>query len=272
MPSLRLTLAYDGTSFAGSQVQPNRRTVQGELERTISRLVAEPISTSFAGRTDRGVHATGQVVALRLPMWTAPANTLQRALNARLPTDVAVLDIAQCDEAFNPRFDAVWREYRYWIGPGVVNPFLRRYAWALRRDVDAAAIAEAADCLVGTHNFATFAGGGEGVPWSERAERPRGTTRTILHCDCRRVDVAFGPGGSSRSSLLEIRVAADGFLPRMVRNIVAVLVEIGQGRRDPDWVRELLVARDRRFGAGVAPAHGLTLSKVGFGNDEPDVS
>jgi tRNA pseudouridine38-40 synthase len=271
MPSFRLTLAYDGTCFAGSQAQPGQRTVQGELDRALAELAEGSVTTSFAGRTDRGVHATGQVAAARIATWHAPASALQRALNARLPADVAVLDVTECDDAFNPRFAAAWREYHYRIGPQLLCPFLRRYAWALRGDIEVARVAIAAARFVGTHDFATFAGRGEGVPWSERARRRQGTTRTLLRCDWRWVDGASAPGTASDSRLLEIRVAADGFLPRMVRNIVAALVEVGQGRRDPAWIDELLGARDRRCGAGLAPAHGLTLSRVGFGDDEPDV-
>src|SRR5215218_11197016 len=136
MPSFRLTLAYDGTDFAGSQVQPNRRTVQGELEDTLGVIAGTPIRTIFAGRTDRGVHAIGQVAAVTLPVWSASPRDIQRALNTRLPVDVAAIDAALCAESFNPRFDAEWREYRYWIASGVVSPFLNRYSWIRRTQLD----------------------------------------------------------------------------------------------------------------------------------------
>ena len=271
MPSFRLTLVYDGTDFAGSQVQPKQRTVQGELERVLCGMVATPVRAVFAGRTDRGVHAVGQVVGVQLPAWSATALDLQCALNARLPVDVGTTDAAVCAESFNPRFDAIWREYRYWIAlGGVVSPFLRRYAWARRTVLDAGAVRAGAQRLVGTHDFASFAGGGEGVPWSERASRPRGTTRTVLRCDCREIRPRFAPGGDESASVLEIRVAADGFLPHMVRTFVGALVQVGQGRRDPEWISELLAEQDRRLGPVVAPAQGLTLSRVGFAGDVLD--
>jgi tRNA pseudouridine38-40 synthase len=267
MPHFRLTLAYDGTDFAGSQIQPNQRTVQGVLENGVGEIAAIPIRAIFAGRTDRGVHALGQVVAVGLPAWSDTALDLLRALNRRLPGDLSATGAALCGESFNPRFDAEWREYRYWIAPGVVSPFLSRYAWNRRSEVDADAVRASAAQLVGTHDFASFAGGGEGVPWSQRAARPKGTARTILRCDCREIRTRIGPGSDQTARVLEVRVAADGFLPHMVRNIVGALLDIGQGRRDPDWITGLLAARDRRFGAVMAPAHGLTLTRVGFSGD-----
>ncbi|MCA9878054.1 MAG: tRNA pseudouridine(38-40) synthase TruA [Thermomicrobiales bacterium] len=267
MPSYRLTLSYDGTAFAGSQIQPGQRTVQGELAAALRRLGGASAATTFAGRTDRGVHAFGQIVAVDFPEWRSTAGELERALAARLPADIAARGVAECSPAFHPRFDAVWREYRYWIAPGVVSPFLGRYAWLLRDGGDPARMNEAAGLLLGTHDFASFAGGGEGVPWSERAARPRGTTRTLLRCAVREMTLAPGPGRDVGGSALELCVTADGFLPRMVRNIADALVEVGQGRREPDWVGEILAVRDRRQGADVAPAHGLTLWRVGYPGD-----
>lgn len=267
MPRFRLTLAYDGTDFAGSQVQPNQRTVQGELERVLGGMAASPIRSEFAGRTDRGVHATGQVAAATLPSWDATASELRSALNANLPADFGTIDATLCGESFNPRFDAIWREYRYWIAFAEANPFLGRFAWMRRTELDAEAMRAGAARLAGAHDFASFAGGGEGVPWSERASKPRGTARTVLRCDCREIRVGFGPASGESARVLEVRVAADGFLPQMVRNIVGALLQIGQGRRYPEWISELLVEQDRRLGPIVAPSRGLTLSRVGFAGD-----
>jgi tRNA pseudouridine38-40 synthase len=270
MPSFRCTLAYDGTQLCGSQAQPRQRTVQGELERALGSFVPGAVSSVFAGRTDRGVHAAGQVAAVRLAAWRATAGDLERALNARLPDDIAATGVAFCDDGFNPRYDAIWREYRYCIAPGAVSPFLERYAWTPRVAVDAAAVNASAQRLIGSRDFASFASGGEGVPWSERAERPRGTTRTILRCACRNATVNAGPWADLHAEVLEIRVAANGFLPRMVRNIVGALVEIGQGRQRTTWIDEILAARDRRLGPVAAPPHGLTLWRVGFDGDTLD--
>jgi tRNA pseudouridine38-40 synthase len=267
MPSYRLTLSYDGTAFAGSQIQPGQRTVQGDLEAALQRLGGVSATTTFAGRTDRGVHAFGQVVAVNFPEWRATAGDLERALAARLPGDIAARQVVDSGHAFNPRFDAVWREYRYWIVPGVASPFLGRYAWLLRDGGDAVRMNEAARLLLGTHDFASFAGGGEGVPWSERSARRRGTTRTLLRCAVRILELTPGPGRDVGAAALEFRIVADGFLPRMVRNITGALVEVGQGRQESAWIGEILAAKDRRQGSVVAPAHGLTLWRVGFPGD-----
>jgi tRNA pseudouridine38-40 synthase len=270
MPRFRLTLAYDGTNFVGSQIQPNQRTVQGELEGILGGIARTPIRTIFAGRTDRGVHAVGQVAAVTLPTWDATPLELQQALNARLPDDIGATEVALCAESFNPRYDALWRDYRYWIASAVVSPFLGRYAWIRRTQLDAKAVEAGARQLVGTHDFASFAGGGEGVPWSRRAATPRGTTRTILRCECQEIRLRVGPGSDERATVLEIRVVADGFLPHMVRNVVGVLRQVGQGQRAPESISELLAGKDRRLGPAAAPPHGLTLLRVGFAGDVLD--
>jgi tRNA pseudouridine38-40 synthase len=270
MPRFRLTQAYDGTNFVGSQIQPNQRTVQGELEGILGVIARTPIRTIFAGRTDRGVHAVGQVAAVTLPTWNATPLDLQQALNARLPDDIGATEAALCAESFNPRYDALWRDYRYWIASAVVSPFLGRYAWIRRTQLDAKAVDAGARQFVGTHDFASFAGGGEGVPWSRRAATPRGTTRTILRCECQEIRLRVGPGSNERATVLEIRVVADGFLPHMVRNVVGVLRQVGQGQRAPESISELLAGKDRRLGPVAAPPHGLTLLRVGFAGDVLD--
>ena len=270
MHSFRLTLAYDGTDFSGSQIQPDRRTVQGELEAGLGKVFSAPVRATLAGRTDRGVHAIGQVATAGSLAWTASARELQCALNASLPDDVVATDVVACPESFHPRFDALWREYRYWIAPGLPSPFLGRYAWTPRADIETSAVQAGAKLLVGTHDFASFASGGEGVPWSWRATRPRGTIRTMFVCDCRELATSFAWNEARPTKLLEVRLVADAFLPRMVRNIVGALVEVGQGRRDPGWIAELLGARDRRLGSVVAPPRGLTLWRVGFDDDVID--
>ena len=263
MPRFRVTLAYDGTDFAGSQAQPNQRTVQGELERALAQIVGVRTRALFAGRTDRGVHATGQVAAFDMHAWRWGPADLQRSLNASLPSDLRVLAASEADAAFHPRFDAAWREYRYWVAPGALSPFLGRYAWTPRGDVAVDRMLGGATHLEGTHDFASFAGGGEGVPWSQRAMHARGATRTLFRCACREAEIRFGPGCDHQRAI-EVVTTADGFLPRMVRNIVGALVEVGQGRRPPEWIADVLAYRDRRLGSVVAPAHGLALTAVGY--------
>lgn len=271
MPHFRLTLAYDGTDFYGSQKQGVQRTVQGELDRALIALGGDGRPSQFAGRTDRGVHAAGQVASVSLPRWSEDATILAKALQGELPNDIGISQAFECTSSFHPRFDAVWREYRYWLCIGVRDPFLARVSWQLRTDIDLAAIVEAMAALVGTHDFASFACGGEGVPWSERSRMPRGTVRTIIRCEGRRVNLNAGPGVCGSTVAVELRFLADGFLPRMVRSLTAALVDIGQGRRPPTWIGEILAVNDRRAGPGVAPPQGLTLWKIGYGSDAIEV-
>jgi tRNA pseudouridine38-40 synthase len=269
MTTLALTVSYDGSRFAGAQAQPGQRTVQGELEGTLARICGRPIRIVLAGRTDRGVHAAGQVVSCDdvRPDWTP--DRLRRALDAMLPPDLAVVAAARRPDGFHARYDAVWREYRYRIWTGGRTPLARGLVWERTGAVDLRAMQTAATKFLGSHDFATFAGGGEGTPWSERRTRPRSTERTVIRCDARVIEPWWGPRRNG-SHCIEIRVAADGFLPQMARTMTSALVDVGQGRRPPAWIGELLAAADRRAGPATAPAHGLTLWRVGYDDESPD--
>jgi len=266
---LKLTIGYDGAGFIGSQRQANARTVQGDLERACEILADRPVAVTLAGRTDRGVHAVGQVAACMDMRPEMTVDRVQSALNRILPDDVGVSHLDRVEAGFHPRFDATWREYRYRLFVGGKQPLAGRQVWVRRRDLDAAAMSVAAASLRGTHDMASFTGGGEGVPWSARSLAKRGTTRKILHCSVRRTEGWWGTTPGSGYGL-EIRVVADGFLPQMVRTIVGGLVAVGQGDREPTWFPDLLAMADRRRGPVLAPAHGLILWRVGYGNDVPD--
>ena len=267
MALLALTVAYDGTEFAGAQTQPGLRTVQGEVEAAVGRLFGQPNRIVLAGRTDRGVHAAGQVVGVAdgRPGWSE--ERLRTALDALLPADCSVVRVVRKPDDFHARYDAAWREYRYRIWTGGRAPLARSAVWERRGTLEAGRLAAGARRFVGTHNFASFAGHGEGMPGSDRSARPRGTERTVSRCETR-VGRAWWGGGEGE--LWELRVVADGFLPQMVRAIASALVEVGQGRQDPEWVSSLLAAADRRKGGGLAPPHGLTLWRVGYGLELPE--
>lgn len=267
--ALKLIVGYDGTGFLGSQRQAHGRTVQQELDTALTRLGGTPATTEFSGRTDRGVHAIGQVVRTADLRPELADDALGHALNALLPPDLAVSAVSRVDPAFHPRYDATWREYRYRIWVGGRQPLADRYVWTRRSALDPGPMAAAAASLEGTHDLAAFTGGGEGVPWSNRARTRRGTVRTVLHCGVRVVPPwwSVAPDGGMG---IEVRMIADGFLPQLVRTVVGGLVAIGTGTRPVEWFAELLQGADRRQGPGVAPPHGLILWRVGYGNDVPD--
>lgn len=263
MSRLVMTINYDGSGFAGSQAQPRMRTVQGELERSLATLKFADERTVFAGRTDRGVHAAGQIVACGDRRPDLRNEPMRSALNALLPDDIAVELVERRADEFQPRFDARWREYRYRVWSGERTPLARTFVWRRKGRLDGKAMALAAHRFVGTRDFASVAGGGDGVPWSVARARTRGTTRTVHSCNCQPIAPWWG-ASRDLGRLYEIQVVADGFLPRMVRNIVAIIVRAGHGEMTIDAIDALLLARDRRVAGATAPAHGLTLWQVGY--------
>jgi tRNA pseudouridine38-40 synthase len=266
-----LTISYDGTDFAGSQRQPGVRTVQAVVEAALAGLFGRAEPTTFAGRTDRGVHAAGQVVGCADRRADLTERVLRDALNARLPADVGVLEVERRGADFHARYDARWRAYRYRVWTGGPAPLARRYVWRQGGSLDPEAMDEAAGRLVGRRDFASFAGGGEGVPWSERRRRPRGTERTLFGCRCVEIPAWWTGGEGASGRVVEVRVVADGFLPQMVRNLAGALVEVGRGAKGPAWLDEVLAAKDRRIGVATAPAHGLTFWRVGYDGEAPDL-
>lgn len=249
--TLRITLAYDGTHYAGWQVQPEEATIQSALEQALEQLTGQPIRVTASGRTDAGVHALGQVASCTLasPM---SADTLCRALNACTPPDISIRSVSDAGPGFHAIRDAIQKRYRYVIQDGGFrDPFLRNYAWQTPARLDEQAMATAARLLLGTHDFASFQASGS----------PRvSTTRTITEI------VVERRAGDLRDRI-EIEVTADGFLYNMVRNIVGTLVEIGRGNESPAWISRVLSARDRRMAGPTAPPQGLFLVWVRYPGD-----
>jgi len=238
----RARVEYDGTDFAGSQVQPGLRTVQGELEAALARLTGETrVRVDLAGRTDAGVHALGQVIAFTIER-RMTAEELERALNGILPPDVAVRDPRRAPAGFNPRFAARYREYRYTVWNGPRSPLRERHALGVRGQLDTAAMARAAEAFTGRRDFSAV-GGADRQP-----------VRTVYRIGIRR-----------EGSLVTIDVAADAFLRGMVRRIVAILLEVGHGTMDANEVEALLAARRPALNGAAAPARGLCLMRVVLG-------
>jgi tRNA pseudouridine38-40 synthase len=244
---LKLTLAYDGGAYAGWQVQPDKPTVQGTLESALRQITQETIRVTAAGRTDAGVHALGQVVGFATATRLSNVD-LQRALNAVLPADIAVLSLADASEGFHATRDAVAKRYRYQIHNGrTPSVFDRHYAWHYPQPLDAPAMREAGQALVGRHDFSSFETAG--------SERPD-SIRTIHELSVAR--------GEELSERVTVEVAGDGFLYNMVRTIVGTLVDVGVGARDINWPAAVLAACDRREAGQTAPPHGLFLVNVSY--------
>lgn len=266
--TLKLTIAYDGAGFSGSQRQRTGRSVQEDLENAFLRLNGQETTVVLAGRTDAGVHAVGQVASVPDARPGMSDERLVQAINAHLADDLAVVGVERREAGFHARYDATWREYRYRVWWGPPQPLQRLRAWQRASALDLAAMRAACGYLAGPVDLASFAGNGLGVPGSTLAGA-RGTVRSVGSCGVRPVGgwwgTAPGTGGG-----IELRIVADGFLPQAVRTIMSALVEIGRGARPPEWLGHLINAGDRRLGPQTAPPHGLIFWRVGYGDDVPD--
>ncbi len=248
MRTIKLTIAYDGTDYAGWQVQRGEKTVQEVLQAAVEKVTGAAAGVIASGRTDAGVHALGQVAAFRTES-QLPPDVLRRALNAELPRDVAILEAVEAPTRFHPIRDAVRKRYRYLIHDGPVRDvFRRRYCWQYPSRLDAEAMHRASQALLGTHDFSSFETSG--------AER-KDSIRTVY-------DLRVGRGRGAERDLVTVEIEADGFLYNMVRAIVGTLVEVGRGAEDESWVAEVLAAADRRRAGPTAPPHGLFLVRVEY--------
>jgi tRNA pseudouridine38-40 synthase len=254
----RLDIAYDGTNFSGWAVQEGRRTVQGELETWLARILrlAEHPRLVCAGRTDAGVHARGQVAHVDLDAATLDdggGTALTRRLNGVLGGDCVVRRISIAPSGFDARFGAIWRRYVYRISDASEPPDpLYRYQIAqLPAEVDLARFNEEAATLLGLKDFGAFCRGREGAS----------TIRTLLELSSRRV--TSGP----MAGVIECTVRADAFCHSMVRSLVGALVAVATGRRDHEWLAEVMERGVRDSTIVVLPAHGLTLEEVGYPAD-----
>jgi tRNA pseudouridine38-40 synthase len=248
--TVQLVLHYDGSAFAGWQVQPERRTVQGELERVLATLCRERIVAQGAGRTDAGVHARGQVVGVQVPeKWQA--SSLRRAVNALLPDDVWVAAAHEMRPEFHARYSATGRRYAYHVGTddSALSPFRRSWEWYVARPIDRVALDAAAACLPGRHQFLAF---------SVRGTAPATDDHT---CEIQRAEWSARNGGFT------FHVEANRFLHHMVRFLVGTMVEIASGRRPLEDMPRLLVATTNDEVSPPAPAHALFLESVTYPDD-----
>ncbi|NYF55293.1 tRNA pseudouridine(38-40) synthase TruA [Micromonospora purpureochromogenes] len=250
---LRLDVSYDGTDFSGWAAQPTRRTVAGVLTQTLDLVLGAGTATGLtvAGRTDAGVHATGQVCHLDLPtaVWREHDGRLLRRLARLLPTDVRVRAMSEVPADFDARFSATFRRYEYRVtdAPWGAEPLRRHDTLAWPKPLDLAALNAAAAGLVGEHDFAAYC----------RRKENATTLREVTRLDWRR-----DPDG-----ILVATVQADAFCQAMVRSLVGAMLVAGDGRRPVEWPASLLSRRERSSEVTVAAAHGLTLVAVGYPDD-----
>jgi tRNA pseudouridine38-40 synthase len=242
----KLTIAYDGTNYAGWQVQKSGVGVQQRVEEALGKLFPGAGRLHSSSRTDTGVHALGMVAHVEIPraeFKMTPAKLLL-ALNAHLPEDIRVLGARRCPANFHARFDAKGKQYRYflWNYPAM-NPLLRQQAWQIPKPLDLTAMRSAARHFIGTHDFKSFA--------ASRNYEVESTVRTLNRCDIKK-----------SGALLTFVIEGDGFLYKMCRGIVGTLVQVGQGKIAATEIKRILATRDRRVAGMTAPAHGLVLWKV----------
>ncbi|MDP4155206.1 MAG: tRNA pseudouridine(38-40) synthase TruA [Bacillota bacterium] len=243
MQRLKCIISYDGTNFSGYQVQPNKRTVQSELEACLAKLhKGKEVKVFASGRTDAGVHAKGQVIHFDSSL-LIPEDRWPIALNSLLPDDIAVLSAEYAVPSFHARFDAKGKEYRYVLQlSSKRDPFLRNYAYQFPYPLNLEAMKEGASFLLGTHDFTSFC--------SAKTE-VEDKIRTIREIEFLR-----------DKELLTLKFVGDGFLYNMVRILVGTLMEIGSGERKPNEIKKILEGKDRRLAGKTAPANGLYLWEV----------
>jgi tRNA pseudouridine38-40 synthase len=253
MRNIKLLIEYEGTHYQGWQTQKEGPTVQSALEGFIEKLTGEKCVLIGAGRTDAGVHALGQVAAFKTSSMLDTA-TIKRALNALLPPDIRVREASEAVDSFHPRYSSSEKTYFYFIAnTGLVSPFLERYLWLVPQELDIAAMAEAADILVGRHDFRAFMGAGSSV---------RGSVREVRELSVEYLDAMGFLGLFIEGKFIRIRVKGDGFLRHMVRNMAGTLVEVAKGKIKPEAIKEILASGDRSNAGPTAPAKGLFLEKV----------
>ena len=240
----RVKLAYDGTGFHGSQYQPELRTVQGEVEKALKKLAWQEKTVLFAGRTDAGVHAAGQVVAFDFE-WDHTEKELNQALNAVLPQDISAVKVSRTMSDFHPRYDALSREYQYQILCSPIrNPLQERFVWRVWPEIDVKLMRRASRRLIGSHDFAAL-----GNPHRSGGSTVRNINR-----------IAWKKQGE----VLVFKVVGNAFLYHMIRRIVIVVVKIGQGKAPTNALKKYLSNPSGPPSQGLAPANGLSLVEVRY--------
>ena len=246
MNKFKLIIAYDGTNYAGWQVQKIGLGVQQRVEEALAKIFPSVTRIHSSSRTDTGVHALGMVAHVEIPKleFKMSVEKMALAINAHLPPDIRVMQASQCPKKFHARFDAKGKQYRYFVwNHFAMNPLLRQQAWHVGLKLDLNAMRAAAQFFVGKHDFKSLE--------ATRSYEMESTIRTLTRCEIKR----NGP-------LLTVIIEGDGFLYKMCRGIVGTLVQVGQGKIGPEEIQRILESKDRRVAGMTAPACGLVLWKV----------
>jgi len=268
--NIRLKLAYDGTKFCGWQVQKNGPSIQAALERAIFKLTKEQSAVFSAGRTDSGVHALGQVANFHTHC-PIPAENFRPALQSFLPYEIVILESCEAPPEFHSTFKATRKQYRYLIDNSpIALPFLRGYTYSMRRELDAAAMHEAAQLLIGKHDFRSFE-----TDWPNKVTSVRTIEAiTITRQPLWRLFAGTGTAGnlpavtsqrqSSGGEIICMEIIADGFLYNMVRSIMGTLINVGRQKWTKEDVAKILTAQNRSVAGSTALACGLYLVEVWY--------
>lgn len=243
---IKLTIAFDGTNYAGWQVQKSGVAVQELIEKALKNIFAVDLRLHGSSRTDAGVHARGMIAHVDIPRakFKMVPRKLSLALNAHLPEDIRIMSAARAPAEFHARFNASGKQYRYYIyNFHAMDPLLRTQAWHVPQNLDLAKMRQAARAFIGKHDFEAFA--------ANRGYKMESTIRTVTRCEIRRT----GP-------LITVIIEGDGFLYKMCRGIVGTLVQVGQNKFPPTTIPEMMRTKDRSAAGMSAPAHGLILRKV----------
>lgn len=245
MKRYKCIISYDGSGFSGYQIQPNKRTVQSQIENVLAKIhKGSHVKIAASGRTDAGVHAKGQVIHFDSPL-SLPDEKWELAINSMLPEDISVLSVEKADPSFHARFNACGKEYRYLLYQSAKrDPFQRNYAFHYPYPLNLNDMREACSYLLGTHDFSSFC--------SARTE-VEDKVRTIEMIEILQED-----------EHLCFRFVGNGFLYNMVRILVGTLIEVGSGKRQPKDIVEILEKRDRTCAGKTAPGQGLYLWKVHY--------
>ncbi|OGC14544.1 tRNA pseudouridine(38-40) synthase TruA [candidate division WOR-1 bacterium RIFOXYC2_FULL_37_10] len=262
MSKVLLTIQYDGSSFSGYELQPDKRSVRGELENALSKIFGQKIDINAVSRTDAGVHAISQIVSFSVDH-KMPAQKIAYILNAFLPPDIRAIDSKEIKSREKIRHLVKYKEYQYLIFNGkILPPFFRHYVWHLHQKLDLKKIKKAAKYFEGKYNFKSFCASRSNLYLRGKKLKNSDFVRTIYKVSISNKKINLWDGCSI--PVISLKFKGDGFLYKMIRNIVGTLVEVGLGKREPSDIKKIIAKKSRKYAGRCAPGEGLCLVRVSF--------